>query len=122
MIQGLRTVIYGVPNIKNAKEWYTKFLGFGPYFDEPYYVGFNVGGYELGLNPHASQVTKESAGVIAYWGVTDIQAEYARVLALGAKEHQAVQGVGDGILVASILDPYGNIVGLIDNPQFKIES
>lgn len=120
MFQGLRTVIYGVADIDKAKQWYSEALGFGPYFDEPFYVGFNVGGYELGLDPNAAPVSKASAGVVAYWGVEDITAEFTRLLALGAKEHGAVREVGGGISVATVLDPFGNILGLIHNPHFKI--
>ena len=120
MLQGLRTVIYGVADIETAKTWYAKALGFAPYFDEPFYVGFNVGGYELGLDPNAQPVSRANAGVVAYWGVDNIAAEFARLLALGAKEHMAVREVGGGIYVATVLDPFGNIVGLIHNPHFKI--
>jgi predicted enzyme related to lactoylglutathione lyase len=120
MFQGLRTVVYGVSNIETAKKWYGTVLGFEPYFDEPDYVGFNVGGFELGLNPNAATVTKASAGVIAYWGVENIDSEYERLLSLGAIEYEAVQDVGDGIRVGTVLDPFGNIVGLIRNPEFKI--
>lgn len=122
MLQGLRTVIYGVTDIEKAKSWYSAALGFAPYFDEPFYVGFNVGGYELGLDPNAQPVAKASAGVVAYWGVDNIAAELARLLGLGAKEHMAVRDVGGGILVATLLDPFGNIIGLIHNPHFKLPS
>ena len=59
MILGLRTVVYHVDDINKAKEWYAQVLGFKPYFDEPFYVGFNVNGYELGLHPAE---TKEPKG------------------------------------------------------------
>ncbi len=120
MFQGLRTVIYNVPDIETAKNWYASALGFKPYFDEPFYVGFNVGGYELGLVPHAQSAANVSDGGVAYWGVENIAAEFKRLLALGAKEHSAVRDVGGGIAVATVLDPFGNIVGLIHNPHFKI--
>ncbi|MBI3776405.1 MAG: VOC family protein [Gammaproteobacteria bacterium] len=122
MLQGLRTVIYGVADIETAKNWYAAALGFAPYFDEPFYAGFNVGGYELGLDPNARPVSKASAGVVAYWGVDNIAAEYQRLLALGAKAHTAVREVGGGISVATVLDPFGNIIGLIHNPHFKLPS
>lgn len=96
MIQGLRTVIYGVSDIERAKKWYSQILGVVPYFDEPFYVGFNVGGYELGLDPNAAPVSKESAGVVAYWGVENVEAEFNRLLSLGGKEHGAVRDVGEG--------------------------
>lgn len=120
MLQGLRTVIYGVSDIARAKAWYSQALGSAPYFDEPFYVGFNVGGYELGLNPNAQPISAESAGVVAYWGVEDIEAEFKRLLSLGGKAHSSVQDVGDGIQVATLLDPFGNIFGLIHNPHFKV--
>lgn len=119
MFQGLRTVIYGVSDIEKAKHWYSTALGINPYFDEPFYVGFNVGGYELGLDPNAEPVSQQSAGVVAYWGVENIQAELKRLVAAGATIHGDVRDVGGGIQVASVLDPFGNIVGLIHNPHFK---
>ena len=82
MFQGLRAVVYGVSDIEKAKTWYTSVLGEPPYFDQPFYVGFNVAGYELGLDPNASPVSAGSAGVVACWGVDDIQQEYERLLSL----------------------------------------
>jgi predicted enzyme related to lactoylglutathione lyase len=120
MLQGLRTVIYGVSDIAAAKNWYAKAVGCAPYYDQPYYVGFNVGGYELGLDPNAKNVSPQNGGVVAYWGVADIAAECARLIALGAKQNSPVQDVGEGIQVASVLDPFGNIIGLIYNPHFKL--
>ena len=121
MFQGLRTVIYHVADLDKAKEWYTQVLGVKPYFDQPFYVGFNVGGFELGLDPDMSTVTQGST-VVAYWGVKDAEVAYKRVLQLGAKEHNEVQEVGGGIRVASVTDPFGNVFGIIENPNFKIES
>jgi catechol 2,3-dioxygenase-like lactoylglutathione lyase family enzyme len=114
MLLGLRTVIYRAPDPAAGKQWYTKFLGFGPYFDQPYYVGFNVGGYELGLMADAELVT---AG--AYWGVKDIVSAHARLLELGATPRNDVTDVGEGIRVADVLDPFGNVLGIIENPHFK---
>jgi predicted enzyme related to lactoylglutathione lyase len=120
MLQGLRTVIYGVTDIVKAKKWYTQALGIKPYFDEPFYVGFNIGGFELGLDPNSKSVSNASAGVVAYWGVENIEAEFKRLLEVGASEHGAIQEVGEGIKVATVLDPFGNILGLIHNPHFNI--
>lgn len=81
---GLRTVIYHVPDLQRAKEWYGAALGFPPYFDEPFYVGFNVGGYELGLLPtEAGGQSAGPGGVVAYWGVQDADAALARLRELG---------------------------------------
>lgn len=118
---GLRTVIYGVSDIAEAKAWYTQLLEQEPYFDEEFYVGFNVCGYELGLNPDARSVTSRADGVVAYWGVEDMAAQVERLNALGARQHSEATDVGEGILVATFLDPYGNIFGLIENPHFQAE-
>ena len=121
MIQGLRTVIYHVDDLQKAKQWYTNILGIEPYFDEPFYIGFNVGGYELGLDPNMEGVSKGN-NVVVYWGVEDINVAYQKVQALGAKKHSDVQDVGGSILVATVTDPFGNIFGIIENPHFKIET
>ena len=118
--QGLRTVIYHAPDLAKAKAWYAKALGIEPYFDQPFYVGFNVAGYELGLDPDASSTPGGSTGVVAFWGVAEAAAEFQRLISIGAKERSAVQEVGEGIRVATVLDPFGNIFGLIENPHFKL--
>ncbi len=118
-ILGLRTVIYMVPDITQAKEWYTSAFGKKPYFDEPFYVGFEIGGYELGLHPEKED-QKRADNVEAYWGVENIQAEHARLIGLGAKEHTEIKEVGGGIEVSTLLDPWNNVIGLIHNPHFKL--
>jgi predicted enzyme related to lactoylglutathione lyase len=121
MILGLRTVKYEVQDVAKAKEWYGKAFGVQPYFDEPaYYVGYNVGGYELGLVPEPKSSTKRDAAGVAYWGVDDVRAEYKRLLDLGATSVSDVQDVGGGILVAEVRDPFGNVLGIIYNPHFKV--
>ena len=116
---GLRTVIYRVNNLKEAKSWYSQALGVEPYFDRDFYVGFNVAGYELGLEPDDSESENKPGGVAAYWGVEDIEASLKRLLELGATKHSGVQDVGGGIRVATVVDPFGNIFGVIENPHFK---
>ena len=120
MFQGLRTVVMAAKNLDAAKAWYTRVLGAGPYFDTEFYVGFNVGGFELGLHPGGEDLW-EGVDAITYWGVPDIDAALARLLELGAKEHQPVQDVGEGIRLATVRDPFGTIVGIIENPHFKIQ-
>ena len=119
MFKGLRTIIYQAPDLAKATEWYSRVVGHAPYFNETFYVGFNVGGYELGLLPAGDK--DAAAGSTTYWGVDDIHHEHARVVALGAQSKSAVTDVGGGILVASVVDPFGNVVGLIQNPHFKID-
>jgi predicted enzyme related to lactoylglutathione lyase len=116
MILGLRTAIYPTPDLAKGKAWYSQVLGFGPYFDEPFYVGFSVGGFELGLIPDGEPGT---GGVQVYWGVPDVTAELARLEGLGARAHEPVKDVGGGIKVASVRDPFGNLVSIIENPHFK---
>jgi predicted enzyme related to lactoylglutathione lyase len=117
---GLRTAIYRAPDLDKAKAWYSRVLGIQPYFDQPFYVGFNVGGYELGLDPDSSSTGAGPGGVTVYWGVSDARAALERLVSLGATEQTAVQEVGEGIKVATVLDPFGNILGIIENPHFKV--
>lgn len=112
MFNKLRTVIYHVPNLDEAKAWYNNVTGISPYFDEPFYVGFDVNGFELGLDPDMTGVEKGSQSV-AYWSVTDINLTVNRLLELGATIKDAAHDVGGGIKVAVINDPFGNAIGLI---------
>ena len=113
-MQGLRPVISPAPDLDAAKAWWSSLLGSGPYFDEPFYVGFEVGGYELGLLPTADP----AEGVLTYWGVPDADAAVAEALALGASVHGPATEVGDGIVTATVKAPDGSIVGFIYNPHF----
>lgn len=117
-ILGLRTVIYKVPDLARAKAWYTAAFGVKPYFDEPFYVGFNVGGYELGLDPNPEGVRPGPGGSVTYWGVAEVEAAVKHFVKAGATVTSAVQDVGEGIRVATVADPFGNLVGLIENPHF----
>ena len=117
---GLRTTIYKVPDLQKAKAWYAKAFDTKPYFDEPFYVGFNIEGYELGLLPDESNASTKSDNVLTYWGANEIQTEYDRLLSLGADEHERPTNVGEGIMTATVKDPWGNVIGLIYNPHFKI--
>jgi predicted enzyme related to lactoylglutathione lyase len=121
MILGLRTCIVHVrpEQLDAAKAWYTRFAGGEPYFDQPFYVGFNVGGFELGLHPEGEP---GPGGVVVYWGTADVAAEVERVVGLGATVVSAVQDVGEGIKVATVADPFGNHLGLIQNPHFDAKA
>jgi catechol 2,3-dioxygenase-like lactoylglutathione lyase family enzyme len=111
---GLRTVIYPSPDLEASKAWWTSLLGFGPYFDEPFYVGFEVGGYELGLLPTANP----AEGALVYWGVADVAVAVADAIAQGATEHTPATNVGGEIVTATVQAPEGAIVGFIFNPDF----
>lgn len=120
-IQGLRTTIYKVGDISEAKDWYAGAFQIQPYFDEPFYVGFNVAGYELGLMPDDAPAADKTTNVLTYWGVENIENEVARFIELGAAAHTSPTNVGGEIMVASVLDPWGNAIGLIYNPDFALD-
>jgi predicted enzyme related to lactoylglutathione lyase len=121
MFLGLRTATYDAKDLAKAKAWYSNVLGTQPYFDQPFYVGFNVSGYELGLVPSANAGEKRHAAGVAYWGVNDARSAYQRLLDLGATPLEPVQDVGEGILIGTVHDPFGNVLGIIQNPHFKHE-
>src|SRR5450432_4051886 len=119
---GLRTCIFRVGDrLAEARAWYSKVLGFGPYFDEPFYVGFNVGGYELGLQPEpAGEHADGAVAVSVYWGVENVASGLAHLLAHGAVLVEGETDVGGGIKVALVRDPLGNLFGIIENPHFQL--
>jgi predicted enzyme related to lactoylglutathione lyase len=119
VILGLRTVIYPTGDLVAARSWYAQVLGVPPYFDQPFYVGFAVGGFELGLIPEG---TPAVTGPQALWGVADASEAYRRLLELGAAPLEPVNEVGEGIRVAAVVDPFGNRLGLIENPHFRPEA
>ena len=114
---GLRTVIYPVTDLAAATLWYSQVFAVAPYFQQPFYVGFQIAGFELGLVPDGEP---SRHGQISYWGTLDIVADYERILALGAERLEAPADVGEGIKVATLADPFGNIFGLIENPHFDV--
>lgn len=118
---GLRTTIYQVNDLAEAKEWYTKAFGQAPYFDEVFYVGFNIGGYELGIQPSELSAESKNNAVVSYWGVENIEKTYAKFLDLGASPQEPPQNVGGEIQVATVKDPWGNHIGLIYNPEFALK-
>ena len=103
MFLGLRTGIYRVRDLAAAKAWYAGAFATQPYFDQPFHVGFEIGGYELGLQPAGADLVV-GTNVRTYWGVDDIEAAHARMLAHGASPHEAIQDVGEGIKVAAVTD------------------
>ncbi len=113
-LEGLRTVIYPAPDLAAAKAWWSRLLGVDPYFDEPFYVGYTVAGYELGLLPSAPL----SEGALTYWGVADVASAVGTALEQGATEHAPVAEVGGGIVTATVVTPPGPILGFIFNPHF----
>jgi len=113
MTEGIGPIIYPVKDITQAKKLYSTLLGVKPYVDGAYYVGFRVGGQELGLDPngHAQGMT----GPVCYWHVNDIKKSLQLLLDAGAQAQQKVKDVGGGRLIASVRDADGNILGLIQD-------
>ncbi len=114
-LQGLRTIVYPVLDLQRARSWWSDFLGFAPYFDEPFYVGFNVGGYELGLVPDGNP----PSGSTTYWAVDDVGSAIAHAQSLGAEVREAAHDVGDGIVLGSITTSDAHVVGFVFNPHFE---
>ncbi len=116
MFLGLRTVIYPTTDLDGARSFVTAATGVTPYFDEPFYVGFDVGGFELALDPNGDP----DRGVLAYWGVVDIDAAVAGLEALGAEVTSGIDEVGDDIRVATLRMPGSpGPLGVIQNPHYR---
>jgi predicted enzyme related to lactoylglutathione lyase len=106
MEKGITLLVYPVKDLEQAKTFYSTFLGIEPYVDSPYYVGYKVGDLEVGLDPNAT------VGPIGYTGVENIQASLEAMTDAGAEIVQDVRDVGNGLLIAQVKDPNGNVVGL----------
>ena len=112
MTQGLKAAIYYVEDVKKAKEWYDQALRAKPYYDEPFYVGYDIGGFELGLEP--GKAVRGNSPIV-YWGVGNVEQELKRLIGLGATENNPVKVVNGDVKVASVIDPFGNVFGMIEN-------
>jgi predicted enzyme related to lactoylglutathione lyase len=111
--QGIQTVLHPVSDLAKAKEVYAALLGVPPQTDEPYYVGFEAAGQQIGLVPGGGQQGMTS--LVAYWHVPDIEAKLAEVTAAGASVKEPAHDVGGGRLVATVTDPDGNVLGLLQD-------
>src|SRR5579859_1359284 len=114
MNQGIRTVIYPVKDIAQAKTLYSKLLGVEPYMDQAYYVGFRVGDQEIGLDPNGHK--QGMTGPVGYFHVSDMQQSLHALLDAGAHVQQEVKDVGGGKLIAWVKGADGNIIGLLQVP------
>ena len=111
--EGIKTVLHPVSDLGKAKEMYAALLGIQPQVDSDYYVGFDVAGQQIGLVPGGGPQGMTSP--VAYWHVADIEAKLAEVTAAGATVKEAAHDVGGGRLVATITDPDGNVLGLVQD-------
>ena len=113
--QGIKTVLHPVTDLAAAKAVYTALLGVEPQADAPYYVGYDVEGQHIGLVPNGAQ--QGMTGPVSYWHVTDIEAKIAEVTAAGGTLKDAPKDVGGGRLVATLTDPDGNVLGILQDPS-----
>ena len=113
MLKKLRTVVYHTTDLAAAKEWYIQATGIQPYFDEPFYVGFDINGCELGLDPDMTGVVPGNQSTV-YWAVDNAEEAVVKLTGLGASLIQPRTNVGGSIFVASVADPFGNTIGLIE--------
>ena len=113
VLRAIRSVIYTVDDLARAKQFYATALGREPYFDQPFYVGFDVDGQELGLDPDVSTRKPGPGGALAFWRVDDLTATWNALTTSGGQPLEPPHNVGGSTAVAVIADPFGNYVGLI---------
>ena len=128
MLHGLTTITYVATDVAAAAAWYTELLGVRPYFarpdtEAPAYVEFRIGDRqaELGIVDArwiAGGQADRPSGTVTYWAVDDAQAAYDRLLALGATPHEPPTERGEGFVTASVVDPFGNVVGIMYNQHY----
>jgi predicted enzyme related to lactoylglutathione lyase len=127
MLRGLTTVGFFTDDMPAAKRWYTDLLGIEPYFERPVdgppaYMEFRIGDYqhELGIidRRYAPRSGREPGGAVIYWHVDDVAAALERLLAMGAKEHDPLTERESGFVTASVVDPFGNVLGVMYSPHY----
>ncbi len=127
MLRGVATVNYFADDLDAARRWYTDLLGIEPYFVRPEegppgYVEFRIGDFqaELGIisNQWMPRPQVPAAGSVVYWAVDDVDAAMARLLSLGCTELDPVTPREAGFVTASVVDPFGNILGVMYNPHY----
>ena len=111
--KGIQTVLHPVSDLAAAKAVYTALLGISPQSDEPYYVGYEIAGQQIGLVPGGA--SQGMTAPVAYWHVPDLEAKLAEVTAAGAAVNEPAHDVGGGRLVATVTDPDGNVLGLLQD-------
>ena len=111
--QGIQTVLHPVSDLERAKTMYAALLGVPPQTDSAYYVGFEAAGQQIGLVPNGGPQGMTSP--VAYWHVPDLEAKLAEVTAAGATVKEPAHDVGGGRLVATVTDPDGNVLGLLQD-------
>ncbi len=128
MLRGLSTISFWADDVLAAQQWYSELLGIEPYFARPdaanpAYIEFRLGDYqhELGIIDRRyapKSATAAPGGAVVYWHVDDINAAYNRLLAMGASEYEPITERGPGFITASVIDPFGNILGIMYNAHY----
>jgi predicted enzyme related to lactoylglutathione lyase len=123
-VRGISTISLWAADHGAAVKWYSELLGTKPYFERPGYVEFRIGDYqtEVGIidSNYAPHLTfpGSPSGAVVYWHVDDVQEMFKAVLGMGAKELEAPQDRGHGFVTATVVDPFGNILGIMYNPHY----
>ncbi|KQL36069.1 VOC family protein [Psychrobacillus sp. FJAT-21963] len=122
-LRGLTTVSFWTDDLVAAKRWYAELLSIEPYFERPGYAEFRLGDYQHELGLIDSRYAPESsatgpAGAVVYWHVDDVTAIFKKLLSMGAKEYEAPTERGEGFITASVVDPFGNILGIMYNQHY----
>ncbi|HEU4328607.1 MAG TPA: VOC family protein [Roseiflexaceae bacterium] len=123
MLRGMATVSYWAADHAAAKRWYTELLGIEPYYERPGYAEFRLGDYQHELGLIDSRYLPEGAatgpgGAVLYWHVDDLAATFERLLAMGATVYQEPIDRGEGFITAAVVDPFGNVLGIMINPHY----
>jgi predicted enzyme related to lactoylglutathione lyase len=123
MLRGLTTVSFWASDLAAAKKWYAELLGIEPYFERPAYIEFRLGDYQHELGIIDSNYAPKGAaagpgGAVVYWHVDDVAATLEKVTAMGAKEYEPLTNRGAGFITASVVDPFGNILGIMYNSHY----
>ncbi|TWF35728.1 putative enzyme related to lactoylglutathione lyase [Chitinophaga polysaccharea] len=122
-LRGVATISFYAADHTAAKQWYTDLLGIAPYFEVPGYIEFRIGDYEHELGIIDSRYMPEGAATtpgraIVYWHVDDVKGTFDRLLSMGAREYEPITDRSHGFVTASVVDPFGNILGVMSNPHY----
>jgi predicted enzyme related to lactoylglutathione lyase len=129
-LRGVSTITFWADDVPAAVDWYTEFLGIASYFSRPgpdgrtAYAEFRIGDYqhELGIidtKYRGEGASTEPGGAVTYWHVDDLAATVERLISLGAKQFEPITPRGDtGFVTASVIDPFGNLIGVMYNPHY----
>jgi predicted enzyme related to lactoylglutathione lyase len=123
VLKGLATVIFYAASHEKAIKWYSELLGIEPYFNVPGYSEFRIGDYEheLGIidRKYAPKgYSPNPSGAIIFWHVDHLQATLELLISMGAKEYEPVTDRTEGFVTASVVDPFGNVLGIMHNPHY----